>query len=77
MNTRTDGMSCMHLFPNILAILIYLSKMFYKLILIQLVDVICIYNFLHNESKLNASQPEYPVVCLSILDEFEYKNYDG
>lgn len=36
--------------------------MFYKLILIQLVDVICIYNFLHNESKLNASQPEYPVV---------------
>lgn len=77
MNTRTDGMSCMHLFPNILAILIYLSEMFYKLILIQLVDVICIYNFLHNESKLNASQPEYPVVCLSILDEFEYKNYAG
>lgn len=45
MNTRTDGMSCMHLFPNILAILIYLSKMFYKLILIQLIDVICIITF--------------------------------
>lgn len=25
--------------------------------------------------KLNASQPEHPVVCLSILDEFEYKIY--
>lgn len=27
--------------------------------------------------KLYASQPEHPVVCLSILDEFEYKIYYG